>query len=205
MRVTPAGQYFEAEPTAPSQPAVGAPRPARPLAHARAPTAACSRPTRVDPGTKYLLLESPPPAGHAARFSTSAAATGRSPCTLAGRAPDATVWAVDVNERAAGAVPRRTPTAPGSTTCRAIARPTRCPTTSVVDLPLVEPAHPHRQGRAPRAAARAGSRGSAPAGTAVLVVQKHLGADSLQRWLERRGLDGRPRLGSRGRLPAARR
>ena len=41
-------------------------------------------------------------------------------------------------------------------------------------------------------------------GAALLVVQKHLGADSLARWLESQGLAGRRGLGSRARLPPAR-
>ena len=54
---------------------------------------------RVDPGTKYLLLDAPapPPAG---TFVDLGCGYGPIACTLAARAPGATVWAVDVNRRA---------------------------------------------------------------------------------------------------------
>ena len=56
-------------------------------------------PDRIDTGTKHLLLDGPAPASRA-RWSTSAAATAPIACALARRSPAATVWAVDVNERA---------------------------------------------------------------------------------------------------------
>ena len=102
--------------------------------------------------------------------------------TMARRSPAATVWAVDVNDRArdlcarnaerngidnVGSPPRR----------RSPGRPVRDD--------LVEPADPDRQGGAPRAPRRLAR--SAHAGRdAALVVQKHLGADSLQTWLTER-------------------
>ena len=65
-----------------------------------------------------------------------------------------------------------------------------------VDLIWSNP--PIRIGKAgaARAARRPGCSGSDPTGRAVLVVQKHLGADSLQRWLEAEGW-AVDRLGSR--------
>ena len=54
---------------------------------------------RIDPGTKYLLTDAPAPPteGHLADLGCG---YGPIALTLATRSPRATVWAVDVNERA---------------------------------------------------------------------------------------------------------
>lgn len=147
---------------------------------------------RVDPGTRYLLQEvpAPPPAG---TFVDLGCGYGPIACTLAGRAPGATVWAVDVNDRAlelcaanAGAL--------GLTNVRT-SRPEDVPADLAVDLIWSNP--PIRIGKAALHALLATWLGRlAPAGRAVLVVQKHLGADSLQRWLAGEGWAAE-RLGSR--------
>ena len=54
---------------------------------------------RVDAGTKLLLLEAPSPPV-TGTFVDLGCGYGPIACTLASRAPGATVWAVDVNERA---------------------------------------------------------------------------------------------------------
>src|SRR5690606_25937022 len=53
----------------------------------------------VDGATKYLLLEAPPPPA-TGTFVDLGCGYGAIACTLAARAPGATVWAVDVNGRA---------------------------------------------------------------------------------------------------------
>ena len=55
--------------------------------------------TRIDPGTKYLLTAAPTPpsAGHLADIGCGYGAIA---LAMATRSPGATVWAVDVNERA---------------------------------------------------------------------------------------------------------
>ena len=84
---------------------------------------------RVDPGTKLLLLEAPGPADRAAHLLDLGCGYGPIALALAARAPAATVWAVDVNERARALCrgqrrrQRRWPTC-GSP------HPTTCPTTS---------------------------------------------------------------------------
>ena len=80
--------------------------------------------------------------------------------------------------------------------------PDEVPDDLAVDLHLVEPADPHRQAALHELLAP-GSAGSTPDGRAVLVVQKHLGADSLQRWLDAEGWAA-TRLGSRAGYRAAR-
>jgi 16S rRNA (guanine1207-N2)-methyltransferase len=146
----------------------------------------------VDPATKYLLLEAPapPPTG---TFVDLGCGYGPIACTLAARAPAATVWAVDVNRRALDL-------------CRANAAalrlgnvhpmtPDDVPAAGQVDLIWSNP--PIRIGKAPLHDLLAGWLGRlAPDGSAVLVVHKHLGADSLQRWLAEQGWPV-TRLGSR--------
>ena len=149
---------------------------------------------RVDPGTKYLLLEAPAPPADRARSSTSAAATARSPAPSRCGRPPPTVWAVDVNERAARPVPRATPTRSASPTS-ARATPDDGPDDLAVDLLWSNP--PIRIGKAALHDLLGTWLGRlAPTGSALLVVQKHLGADSLQRWLDESGWAAE-RIGSR--------
>lgn len=186
-----AGHYFDPEPSAASSPAqVRLDLPDRSL------TLATDRGVfsgdRVDPGTKYLLLEAPvpPPSG---TFVDLGCGYGPIACTLAGRAPAATVWAVDVNARARDL-------------CRAnaaslglgnvhVADPADVPADLTVDLLWSNP--PIRVGKAALHDLLGTWLGRlAPGGRALLVVQKHLGADSLQRWLAGEGWAA-ARLGSR--------
>ena len=141
----------------------------------------------------------PPPTGDAARprLRRRADRPRRSP---AGR-PAPTVWAVDVNERARALCAANA--AANGLTNVAVAAPDDVPGDVRFDADLVEPADPHRQGRAARAAAALARPPRRRRAGAVLVVQKHLGADSLQRWLDRAGLaDRAPGVGQG--LPPAR-
>ena len=154
-------------------------------------------PDRVDTGTKHLLLEgpAPPPDRHLRRPRLRL--RRRSPARSPPRAPAATVWAVDVNERALDLCRGQRRRGSGSRTSRAVA-PDDGARRPRGRRALVEPADPHRQGR--RCTTLLGDLARPardPTGRAVLVVQKHLGADSLQRWLERGGLGASTRLGSR--------
>jgi 16S rRNA (guanine1207-N2)-methyltransferase len=56
-------------------------------------------PGRLDPGTRLLLEEAPPPPP-AGDLLDLGCGYGPVACVLAARSPGATVWAVDVNERA---------------------------------------------------------------------------------------------------------
>ena len=139
---------------------------------------------RVDPGTKALLLYGPGPVPGDRILVDVGCGYGPIALTLAARNPSATVWAVDVNPRALDL-------------CRAnaelndldnvvVCHPDSIPAGVVVDRIWSNP--PIRIGKKAlhelldRWLARLG-----PSGTAHLVVQKHLGADSLQRRLERTG------------------
>ncbi|MGH9106139.1 MAG: class I SAM-dependent methyltransferase, partial [Acidimicrobiales bacterium] len=93
-----ADHYFSSSPSAPSRPSpVRLHLPDLDLS-LLSDRGVFSRP-RVDPGTLVLLRESalPPPAGHLLDLGCG---YGPVACALASRAPGATVWAVDVNPRA---------------------------------------------------------------------------------------------------------
>ena len=138
---------------------------------------------RVDPGTKYLLLEAPepPPEG---LFVDLGCGYGPIACTLASRRPDAQVWAVDVNERAL-ALTAANAEALGLANIKTVAPPD-VPPELAVDLIWSNP--PIRIGKPALHELLSGwLKRLSPTGAAVLVVQKHLGSDSLQRWLDAEG------------------
>src|SRR5439155_11227913 len=138
----------------------------------------------VDPGTKLLLLEGqPPPAGRVDLLDLGCG-YGLIALTLARRAPEATVWAVDVNRRAL-ALCATNMKANGLTNVRVV-EPDALPTD--VTFAEIWSNPPIRIGKAALhelllcwlARLHDGGR-------AWLVVQKHLGSDSLARWLDEQG------------------
>jgi 16S rRNA (guanine1207-N2)-methyltransferase len=147
----------------------------------------------VDAGTKYLLLESARPPAEATELLDLGCGYGPIALTLASRAPKATVWAVDVNQRALDLTARNA-TSAGLENVRTAA-PTDIPAEVRFDAVYSNP--PIRIGKAalhglledwlPRLR---------PDGRAVLVVHKNLGSDSLQRWLIEAGWSA-TRLSSR--------
>jgi 16S rRNA (guanine1207-N2)-methyltransferase len=139
--------------------------------------------SRVDPGTKVLLAEAPAPP-QAGDLLDLGCGYGPIALTLASRAPGATVWAVDVNERARALTSANAATA-GLTNVR-VAAPEAVP--DDVRFAAIWSNPPVRVGKAVLHDLLTTWLGRlAPDGVAVLVVQKHLGADSLQRWLGERG------------------
>ena len=117
---------------------------------------------QLDAGTS-LLLRTPRAARlHRATCSTSAAAPARSRSTMARRSPDATVWAIDVNERALDLCARNAERN-GSRTSGCV-HPTRSRPTAVRH-DLVEPADPHRQSSDSTSCCCAGSAGLHPTGS----------------------------------------
>lgn len=185
------GQYFEPEPAVPSQPtSVRLDLPDRSMV-LRTDRGVFSG-TKVDPGSKYLLLEAPAPPAVGV-FVDLGCGYGPLACTLAARAPDADVWAVDVNRRALELC-RANAADLGLANLRAV-DPDDVPPDLAVDLLWSNP--PIRIGKEALHRLLLTWLGRlTPEGSAVLVVQKHLGADSLQRWLRDEGWKV-ARLGSR--------
>ncbi len=134
---------------------------------------------RVDAGTKLLLLRVPAPPTTGDLLDLGCGA-GPIALTMARRAPGATVWAVDVNERAR-ALCSANATANGIANVRVAAPedvPCDVPFAAIWSNPPIRIGKPALHELLTRWLARLTSDG-----TAHLVVHKHLGADSLQRWL----------------------
>jgi 16S rRNA (guanine1207-N2)-methyltransferase len=147
---------------------------------------------RLDLGTRQLLeiAPSPPQEGNLLDLGTG---YGPIAITLARRSPGAVVWAVDVNERALELVRRNVDRA--GVTNVIPARPDEVP--AEVAFRAIYSNPPIRVGKAvlhdmlERWLDRL-----EPGGRCYLVVQKHLGSDSLARWLDERGFATR-RLASK--------
>jgi 16S rRNA (guanine1207-N2)-methyltransferase len=145
-------------------------------------------PGRLDPGTRFLLDEAPhPPAtGDLLDLGCGYGPLG---LVLASRAPAARVWAVDVNRRAIELCERNAGLA-GLANVHCVAVDESGPESAQLperyDLIWSNP--PIRIGKpALHAMLAAWLRLLAPSAVAYLVVQRHLGSDSLQRWLEQSG------------------
>ena len=138
---------------------------------------------RVDSGTKLLLLKTPPPAPVGDLLDIGCG-TGAIALTMASRAPGATVWAVDVNERARSLCAANAERH-GLANVR-VAAPDEVPDdvrfATIWSNPAIRIGKPALHAMLQRWFARL-----SPDGVAVLVVHKHLGSDSLQTWLATQG------------------
>ena len=136
-------------------------------------------PDRVDLGTSVLLREVPDPPDGGSLLDLGCG-WGPLALTMAMRSPSATVWAVDVNTRALDLV-RRNAASLGLAGVRAVA-PDDVP--DDVRFATIWSNPPIRIGKAElhRLLTRWLPR-LQPGAVAHLVVQRNLGADSLQRWL----------------------
>jgi 16S rRNA (guanine1207-N2)-methyltransferase len=143
---------------------------------------------RLDPGTRFLLDAAPPPpdAGDLLDLGCGYGPLG---LVLASRAPAARVWAVDVNQRAIELCERNASHAKlANVTCVTVSDsgPDTAQLPKQYDLIWSNP--PIRIGKPALHAMLASWLGRlAPGAAAYLVVQRHLGSDSLQRWLEQTG------------------
>jgi 16S rRNA (guanine1207-N2)-methyltransferase len=148
---------------------------------------------QIDAATKLLLLKAPPPAAEGELLDLGCG-TGAIALTLARRAAGAHVWAVDVNARARQLCAANVTTNDvGNIT---VAAPDDVPAdvrfATIWSNPPVRIGKPALHELLDRWLARL-----IPGGSAVLVVSRHLGADSLQRWLTGTGYPAE-RLASSG-------
>jgi 16S rRNA (guanine1207-N2)-methyltransferase len=174
--------YFSPQPQAPHRP--GLVRVILPDVYLELATdAGMFSPTRLDPGTRLLLEEAPAPPA-AGDLLDLGCGYGPIACVLATRSPGATVWALDVNERAL-ALCARNAAAAGLANVRCAAP----------DDPAV-PARfaaiwsnpPVRIGKeALHELLRTWLGRLAQGSQAHLVAGRNLGADSLHRWLAEQG------------------
>lgn len=137
-------------------------------------------PGGLDKGTAVLFEEAPAPPSEGT-FLDLGCGWGPVALTLGLLSPEATVWAVDVNERALD-LTRRNAAALGLGGVRAGVA-ADVPEDARFDLIWSNP--PIRVGKAVlHELMRSWLPRLAPGGEAYLVVQKNLGSDSLQRWVE---------------------
>ncbi|HEX3089910.1 MAG TPA: methyltransferase [Ilumatobacteraceae bacterium] len=176
------GHYFDEDPTAPSSPRdveLWLPDMSLKLTTDRGVFGY----GQIDAGTKLLLMKAPPPPS-TGNVLDLGCGVGTIALPLARRAPGATVWAIDVNGRARDLCAANA-TANDLSNVRVVG-PDDVPAEVAFDCMWSNP--PIRIGKPalhdlllqwlPRLT---------PDGYAILVVQKHLGADSLQRWLIEQG------------------
>jgi 16S rRNA (guanine1207-N2)-methyltransferase len=149
---------------------------------------------RVDPGTAILLRAALGPSSLCqGNLLDLGCGYGPIAMTLARRAPQATVWAVDVNQRALD-LTRQNAADLGLTNVR-VAAPADVPADVRFDEVWSNP--PIRIGKEPLHELLLTWLGRLqPGGRSLLVVQKHLGGDSLAAWLTEQGYPT-TRLGSK--------
>lgn len=142
-------------------------------------------PERVDAGTRALLLDAPEIAD-ANNLVDLGCGYGPIAISMALRAqPGATVWAVDVNERSRDLC-RANAERNGVGEMVRVISPEQYPVEVKVDQLWSNP--PIRIGKAAlHELLRTWLDRLNESGTAAIVVQKHLGADSLARWLNEQG------------------
>lgn len=138
----------------------------------------------LDWGTRVLLENSDPPEGD--HLLDLGCGGGAIALVLSKLRPDATIWAVDVNERAR-AVTRRTMDLNGVTNVRVV-EPENIPVDVEFDAIWSNP--PIRIGKdALHQLLLSWLSRLAQAGVANLVVHKNLGSDSLAKWLVAQGYE----------------
>jgi len=174
------GHYFDAEPAARSDPrevALTLPGVSLTLTTDRGVFAVDG----VDPGTKLLLLEAPSPLPAQHTVLDLGCGYGAIAVAVACLAPHCTVWAVDSNERARALCADNAARAAVGERVR-VQSPDDVAAEVTFDVIYSNP--PIRIGKAALHDLLAHWLGRlVPDGVAYLVVQKHLGADSLARWL----------------------
>jgi 16S rRNA (guanine1207-N2)-methyltransferase len=184
-------QYFAEEPEAAHRP--GTVHVVLPDVHLRLATdSGVFSPGRLDPGTRLLLdvAPAPPATGDLLDLGCGYGAVA---LVLAKRAPAARIWAVDTNRRAIDLCERNA-SSEGLTNvrCRAVSRAGEDDALLPGRYDLIWSNPPIRIGK-PALHALLGTwlARLTPGAAAYLVVQRNLGSDSLQRWLESAGWTAR--------------
>ena len=178
--MTSSSHYFTAQPSAAHRP--GLVRVVLPDLYLELATdSGVFSPGRLDPGTRLLLERAPAPPATGDILDLGCG-YGPIACTLAARAPGATVWAVDVNERALALCAANAASAGLSNV--------RCVLPDSAEVPPrlagIWSNPPVRVGKGPlHAMLREWLARLAPQAAATLVMARNLGADSLHAWLEK--------------------
>lgn len=139
---------------------------------------------RVDPGTITLLKESPPPPPAAGDLLDLGCGYGPITCCLATWAPGAVVWAVDVNQRALELTTDNASSL-GLGNVRAVSPDEVPPGVSFAGIWSNPPIRVGKE--ALHDLLGVWLARLAPGGSAWLVVNRHLGSDSLAAWLADQG------------------
>jgi 16S rRNA (guanine1207-N2)-methyltransferase len=175
-------QYFAEQPAARRRP--GSVHVVTPDLHLELATdSGVFSPSRLDPGTRLLLDTAPPPPAEGNLLDLGSG-YGPLALVLGARSPGARVWAVDVNARALELCTANAERAGlGNVRCTAPDDPA-----VPAAFRLIWSNPPIRIGKpALHALLATWLARLEPAAAAYLVVQRHLGSDSLQRWLESTG------------------
>lgn len=139
---------------------------------------------RLDPGTKVLLNEVPPIAQDS-KVLDLGCGWGAIACVIALRVPSSQVWAVDTNKRALKLSTMNAQSL-GLAHRVSVIHPSEMPTALRFDRIVSNP--PIRIGKgALRECLTLWLSRLEPDGLAHLVMQKHLGSDSMSRWLNTQG------------------
>jgi 16S rRNA (guanine1207-N2)-methyltransferase len=174
--------YFEEQPETASRP--GSVTLVLPDLHLKLETdSGMFSPERVDQGTR-ILLESVPPPPPEGDLLDLGCGYGPIALTMASRAPRATVWAVDVNRRSVELCARnaRTAALDKVRSLHVDEVPPEIRFSAIWSNPAIRIGKTAMHQMLTRWLTRL-----TPDGVAYLVVQKHLGSDSLQRWLNEQG------------------
>jgi 16S rRNA (guanine1207-N2)-methyltransferase len=174
--------YFEEQPETASRP--GSVTLVLPDLHLKLETdSGMFSPERVDQGTR-ILLESVPPPPPEGDLLDLGCGYGPIALTMASRAPRATVWAVDVNRRSVELCARnaRTAALDKVRSLHVDEVPPEIRFSAIWSNPAIRIGKTAMHQMLSRWLTRL-----TPDGVAYLVVQKHLGSDSLQRWLNEQG------------------
>ncbi|AWS48478.1 class I SAM-dependent methyltransferase [Streptosporangium sp. 'caverna'] len=174
--------YFEEQPETASRP--GSVTLVLPDLHLKLETdSGMFSPERIDQGTR-ILLESVPPPPQEGDLLDLGCGYGPIALTMASRAPRATVWAVDVNRRSVELCARnaRTAALDKVRSLHVDEVPPEIRFSAIWSNPAIRIGKAAMHQMLSRWLTRL-----TPDGVAYLVVQKHLGSDSLQRWLNEQG------------------